>query len=278
MERHVTMKASKFYGAWTGASSVAALLLSISSREVAARANVPDVITGTVLCLAILTAIASLIALALAAVARLGEKRVLRASMAELQRLARRVEYLPRAARPEDIEPFREYAKRYFGPGVTPLPRQFTWHARNPDVFHVISPLGRTGIVGGFTIIPLTKRAREQLEAGMVDGVTFLPEHIAATTARAAGFYIGSIIGDSAYIRALALQAVRFHLMHVAAGKRVYARPVTQDGSRACRQWGFSPLSSELSPGTLEAMHFLDVERATDGRRAQVRTSAGSAA
>jgi hypothetical protein len=254
----IAAKPARFYAIWTAVSSASGLVLSLSSAEIAERIGVSPQISLIMLIIGLMLVLLGLVAMILCSMVLISQARLIRATSAELSRLLKRIDYETRPASRADLGALREYVIRYFGTGVSPLQLMLGWMDRNPAVMHIICPNGQSKIVGAFVILPLFKRAERHLQSEFIDGTGILPEYVARDPRRAACFYVGSIIGDSMYIRALAMQAVRNELARLAVGKKVYARPVSKDGMRICRKWGFVPVLTSIVGDPLGHIHYLD--------------------
>lgn len=96
--------------------------------------------------------------------------------------------------------------------------------------------------VKGFcTVIPMNKAAEELLRKGELNGLKMDGTHIARVKDKCNVFYIGSIGGEGAYAKAAVLTYVLGVVDEFAQRgcTRVYTRPITKDGLRVAKAYGF---------------------------------------
>lgn len=96
--------------------------------------------------------------------------------------------------------------------------------------------------VKGFcTVIPMNKAAEELLRKGELNGLKMDGTHIAGVKDRCSVFYIGSIGGEGAHAKAAVLTYVLGVVDEFSQRgcTRVYTRPITTDGLRVAKAYGF---------------------------------------
>lgn len=169
------------------------------------------------------------------------------------------VHYEFRRMRRKEMKTLVSFSKRFLDqvPTVNQVKEIYTI---NPNTIWVAEreaeyPSGRvkTETVGFFSIIPLTAKAVQLLNADRLDAFHFTQEHISPPKQKPAGYYIGSIAAKGFKAKAEILGYVRGQVegeLRRATGV-VFTRPVTRDGLRLAKNYGFQPVSENVGSNEL---------------------------
>jgi hypothetical protein len=150
-----------------------------------------------------------------------------------------------------------------FEGGVSSINQMKRWHRVNPRIFWVLRKNGERGgeIKGYFCVIPLKARAAEMLVNGDISGKDFTVEHILAPTKTPTYIYIGAIAASGFRARGAALHKLLFHIeqMKAKGTKHVLTNPVTRDGSRLVKKFGFECVPADGDCGDRDKIHQLNL-------------------
>lgn len=165
-----------------------------------------------------------------------------------------------RCARAQDLARVRNFAKSFFGEGISPIVAMRRWHKRYNKIFWLLevrsASLDAAPLRGYYCMIPVTSAAAEDLEGELLDGTTLQPEHIEPVTDRAAAVYIGAIAARGFFARGSVLNHLRGRLTELdGRGIPIYARPVSEDGLRLLVKDQFKPVDSTARPDELDRMY-----------------------
>jgi hypothetical protein len=138
---------------------------------------------------------------------------------------------------------------------------------RSPEIIYALwkhDGLSSEKIVGFYCIMPLTKKAAQQLRSGtrLVGGPR--PEDIVKSWDGASGIYIAGIAADKGNARGHLEAALNVHIFTIIChklrktkGTPLFTRPLTDDGIRTAEKYGFKRVGEgsaifvlELSPNT----------------------------
>lgn len=162
--------------------------------------------------------------------------------------------YLRGIASHHDLDELYGHYTRIFGDENIPKEDFSRWMKRNPyicyKVFRVTahSHKERRILVGFFDFEPLTKAAIKRLIANPdetlhIDISDILPPRYSPST-----YYVGSIgaTSESRSARFGTLMCAINFIEEKSAGQELvlYARPVTKDGKRICKSFGFAPIGN----------------------------------
>ncbi|MEA2560942.1 MAG: hypothetical protein QOH06_2446 [Acidobacteriota bacterium] len=189
-------------------------------------------------------------------------------------------------AKPADLEDIRILAQRlYETEEVSPLPQMRAWLRKYPRAFFVVFTRTRPRLFqtveelqGYFCLLPLSSIAAQKLCAGELRFKT-----LSADDLMPAGFstiYLGGVAAIDKMSRGVCLDRLQTEIENLAALKpdaELLTRPVTKDGLRLVRSYGFRPIgTSTLAIGTLASISLSDVLR-REGNRVQHPASGPSA-
>lgn len=152
-------------------------------------------------------------------------------------------------ASPDDVDNIREMAVEFFGADVSPED-VLVGFAAAKGILKVVKRVIHTGrdrrerFSGYFCVIPLSDETAQAMKAGTLRGYELNASHLPSGTATTAALYIGAIAARDHYSRAVVLEALRLHISYsLALGvKEVMAKPLTKEGLRLVRKYGFQPL------------------------------------
>lgn len=124
--------------------------------------------------------------------------------------------------------------------------------------------LATKSVVAGFcSILPVTKEAAGLMGKEQLNGLQMNKQHICTPRQEPYALYIGSIGGKGASAKAQILGYVLGQIDDAEKhGVRcVYTRPVTKDGLRLAKQYGFRSVAGKVSDGELNRIYRLRVPR-----------------
>ena len=124
-------------------------------------------------------------------------------------------------------------------------------------------------VIGFCTVVPVNAEASELLEKNELNGLKFNKDHICSPSKKPKSVYVGSIGAKGAGAKGGVLNYVLGKLDDCADHgiKRVFTRPVTRDGLRIARKYGFEPVDPSVSPDELRELYALDLPREDVGRK-----------
>lgn len=190
-----------------------------------------------------------------------------------------------RAARRDEIQDLIPFYERVVGterPSLNELKELFN---ANNQVFRFLEKITKQGskkkqsIIGFCTILPVTPEAELLLANEELHGLKMTKAHILAPNKAAKAIYIGSIGGDRAAAKAAVLNYVLGLIDDCASKgvKHVYTRPITKDGLRVAKKYGFAPVGRDVGPEDLKRLYVLDVTDRFERmpRRCRAKSSGG---
>lgn len=142
--------------------------------------------------------------------------------------------------------------KNVFGEDVAPVHSFLGWLKKNSKIaWRVTRSSISTGAVEGvgfFEIIPINKTAVKKIKSGSMDGRTLDISDI-ATSRNVAAYYIGSVASTNSnpVFKATTLLAFIHKLEEMAEENDItlFTRPVSHDGLRLVREFGFEKILSD---------------------------------
>jgi len=174
-------------------------------------------------------------------------------------------------ARPADLEDIRILAQRlYETEDVSPLPQMRAWLRKYPRSFFVVFTRTRRRLFltveelqGYFCLLPISSNAAQKLCAGELRFKTLSEDDLMPRGFSA--IYIGGVAAIDEISRGVCLGRLETEIWNLAAlqpDAELLARPVTKDGLRLVRSYGFRPIgTSTLTIGALAALSLSDVLR-----------------
>lgn len=125
--------------------------------------------------------------------------------------------------------------------------------------------------LGFFTIIPLTDKAVRLVDEERLDALHFTSEHIAGVKDKGAALYIGSIAARGFRAKGEILGYVRGRVEEeVEQGSGVvYTRPISKDGLRLAKKYGFQPVSDHVDANELGRIYKKTYEFDSERQRAK---------
>lgn len=149
--------------------------------------------------------------------------------------------------------------------------------AANSQVFRVCEKVISRGhqrksqFVGLCTIVPMARESEDLLASEQLHGLRMNKSHIARPKQASRVLYIGSIGADGVQAKAAVMSYV-LGIIDDAANhgvKRVYTRPVTIDGLRVAKKYGFEPVKPDVGPDDLRRLYCLDLNQGRTARRSK---------
>ncbi|HEY0022343.1 MAG TPA: hypothetical protein VGB24_05515 [Longimicrobium sp.] len=170
-------------------------------------------------------------------------------------RVPRRPIYICVPARPKDLPVLRNFAQTIIDAELLSVHALRAWQKRRPDchqlVFKVTAGMFRTTreLVGFFTVVPVTMKAKQELEKNELRGFRIEPKHIVGPREAPAALYVSAIGAKGWRARENTLMALKGFLAALASHVEcIYTRPVTEEGLRLARQHGFKPVTRDQKP------------------------------
>ena len=152
------------------------------------------------------------------------------------------------------------FAKKFLGQ-VPTLKQVKELHNINPNAIWVVervkenasSRITSTKTLGFFTILPLTEKAVRLVDDERLDALHFTAEHIATPKHKQAAFYIGSIAAKGFRAKAEILGYVRGRVEEESKDGSgiVFTRPISKDGLRLAKKYGFQPVGDNVGANEL---------------------------
>jgi pimeloyl-ACP methyl ester carboxylesterase len=170
-------------------------------------------------------------------------------------------EILVADASPDDVSNIRAMAVEFFGADVSPE-GVLVGFAAAKGILKVVKRAINAGLErrerfsGYFCVIPLSGESAQAMKAGTLRGYELNTSHLPTGTATTAALYIGAIAARDHYSRAVVLEALRLHIIYSLAlgAKEVLTKPLTREGLRLVRKYGFQPLQGD---GGLSEMYII---------------------
>jgi pimeloyl-ACP methyl ester carboxylesterase len=149
-------------------------------------------------------------------------------------------------------------AESWFGEGVTPA-QQIAKLIGKGKFFFVVKEIELDGgtrtesIKGYFCVFPLKAGAKDALIKGDLSGAQVSIDHVEAGEEQPACVYIGAVVGESDYARALIMLGLKEFLIGRKYSEDVefIAYPLRDDGVRIATDYGFRPHYQTSSGRTL---------------------------
>jgi|ERR1041384_3433910 hypothetical protein len=189
--------------------------------------------------------------------------------------------YVISYARRKDIVGLHELYKNAFGSDVPPIETMNSWLSRCKKSFVLVYRIRQLAglpttreLVGSFKLLPLTREGARAIETQRVTGTMFVAKHIARNLRETVAYYVGDVVGRGKFAKAVVMAhlnvegapAIKHHFL-------VYARPLTTDGLRVMKRYGFVQVSDGKSPPEIGRLCKLllngsgEPSRRTTGRR-----------
>lgn len=162
-----------------------------------------------------------------------------------------------------ELKKIYDMGSELFDGGVSSIKQMKRWHRVNPTIFWVLrkSDEPRGDIKGYFCIIPLKVKAAKMLINGDISGKDFTVDHILGPTKTPTYIYIGAIAATGFRAKGAALHKLLFHIEQLKekGAKHVLTNPVTRDGSRLVKKFGFECVPADGECGDREKIHQLNL-------------------
>lgn len=160
--------------------------------------------------------------------------------------------YQCRLVRSRELVQHHDFWERFFPGDVSSLPQNQAWYRKNDKLFWFLFEVTTRGgkrhpepkLVGSFSIIPLTKKAAQQVAAEELVGPTLTAEHIAKGKFPSA-VYIGGVVAEGFFAKAEILARLSERVEKLREkGITIYTRPVTGTGLRLVKKYDFQPTNA----------------------------------
>jgi CHAT domain len=158
-------------------------------------------------------------------------------------------EFTCRPAKYKELILIDNLCRKELGNGVASLESMQNNFRKNPGTFWVLEQRDTRNaalankIVGFFDVYPVTRKAKEEIEAGRLNGINLSPQHIVKPGGNAAAIYIGGLVAQGFSASGEILP----RLIAVTAGfrltddKEVFTRPTTGRGLELVCKYGLRP-------------------------------------
>ncbi|HWS55665.1 MAG TPA: hypothetical protein VN228_16115 [Pyrinomonadaceae bacterium] len=160
-----------------------------------------------------------------------------------------------KTAKWEDLKAIHSFATEELGQ-VSDLQKMERWFQTNRQIFWIITDKSAQGprekqLVGYYAVLPLNKEASDLLGTEQIEGISLAPEHLipyrrGRIRKTPASIYVGGIVSKKGpRVRHFVLGSLIGHLNQEKLNgvKTVFSRPVTDDGLRLVKKYGFRPVS-----------------------------------
>lgn len=159
------------------------------------------------------------------------------------------LQYVCSKVEDNQLEEVHTFCREILGDDIGTMERLREWHNKNPDILHVIYAQRQRRfkqiktIVGFFSVFPVTTEAKQLLSRNALKGTEFNANHITARGRRPAAIYIGAVAGNGFKGREQTLMALMGFVTSLTERKTslVFTRPISDDGLRLAKQYGFTP-------------------------------------
>lgn len=148
------------------------------------------------------------------------------------------------------LEEIYLFCNQVLGEGIASIERVRQWYGKNHDIFYLIYERKRRSfkqtntLVGFFAVFPVTQQAKRLLSKNQLKGTEFTADHIVARGHQPAAIYIGAVAARGFKAKERTLMALMGYVISLAVRKKilVYTRPISKDGLRLAKQYGFEPV------------------------------------
>lgn len=166
-----------------------------------------------------------------------------------------------------ELKRVHEFCLYHFGNDIASINTMKRWRRKYPNLATIVtkntfSKGGRKRteeIKGYLDIIPLNNYGEDEIRNGN-SILSLTDKHVSAGDRRTACVYIGGIIGINLIAKARAIEATRSitRLFEEKGVKRFYSRPISKDGLRLVKKYGFTKLDG--SECELDMLAYLNTE------------------
>jgi hypothetical protein len=161
--------------------------------------------------------------------------------------------YKCRLVRANELQQHHAYWEKFFPGDVSSLAQNEAWYRKNNKLFwflfEVASRKGKRHepkLVGSFSMIPLTKRAAQQVSREQLAGSGFTAEHIAKASRPPVAIYIGGVIAEGFFAKGEVLARLSERIERLQEKEiPIFTRPVTDKGLSLVNKYDFEPTGEE---------------------------------
>ncbi|MEZ5814546.1 MAG: hypothetical protein R3E13_07520 [Alphaproteobacteria bacterium] len=170
--------------------------------------------------------------------------------------------FILRPATQSELKMIYDMGNNLFDGGISPLDQMQRWQKKNGEVFWVLRKYGDkkfAPIYGYCCLIPLLESAVEELKSGEITGQSMRSAHISKNK-RPKSVYLGAVAAIGMRAKGAMLDKLTHEIDSRRRGgqtKCIYTRPVTDDGLRLIKKYGFE--CYDCPKPTKDKLHYLDL-------------------
>lgn len=155
-----------------------------------------------------------------------------------------------------DLKELHIFCEKVVGPHFASLEKWKNRFEKNSHTFFKIIKVKRTEfkkeeeLTGMFSVIPVNENAHSLLEQDCLNATTFTKEHIVSPNENPAALYISGVVGVTRRAKGYVISHLLNMLRQIYKEKGttlIYTRPMTSDGLRLAKHYGFNPVKPELA-------------------------------
>lgn len=154
--------------------------------------------------------------------------------------------------------------KGVFADETPSISRMLEWQRRNRGTLTALyekqleRDVATKTLVGVFKILPLTADGEKLVAKEQRTGTTLSPRDIATDAEQTTAFYIGDVLAVTSRAKGEVLRQLKQVLgPEHTRGMPVYTRPLSRDGARLVRTYGFLPVAQAVTAGEAGRIHKL---------------------
>jgi len=163
-----------------------------------------------------------------------------------------------------NVQAVHAFLKDAFGDETPTTSRMLEWQRRSRGAMTALYTkqlergVGTKTLVGVFKILRLTADGEKLVAREQRTGTTLSPRDIATDAEQTTAFYLGDILAVTSRAKGEVLRQLNQVLgREHARGMPVYTRPLTRDGARLVRTYGFVPVAQGVIAGDAGRIHKL---------------------
>lgn len=149
----------------------------------------------------------------------------------------------------EDIERVHKFMSQYVGDNISPLPHWQERHQKNPNTLYMVERVQKKGqketriIQGVFSVIPVTRAARDLLSRNQLTAGKFRLEHVCNPKGKPSALYVSILLGANSVSRGIVIASIK-NIIKTQKQEQmpIFTRPTTNDAIRVARKLGFVPV------------------------------------
>lgn len=208
-------------------------------------------------------------------------------------KLEKRTNYEHSQASEDDLKTILEFSREQLGEDIDEDVEKlmYGWYRKNPTMLWIVYSVTTTikksagqertvrsrRVAGYFNLMPLKKKAARLVGEGKLYGSKIASDDMVTVNTKPSAIYVGGISADSPAAKAHALMAVMGRLgKQMKRGVEIYTRPVSKDGLRLARKYGFEPVQEANGLDAMKVVHKMATKQFAEAVAAKLsRSSVG---